>query len=497
MDRVRNFVQKRMSKAYGLLQVFKERLLPEVQTDVESGPSDPSRPWSIDYPFNEPPKFDSVHVPGTFPNSSDHQIERAETPQPNFTKGPARFILANDGSENCTALLVTESLMTKLCDVFEASLQLENKTGPLEHAKIDAHEAQVSADEAEGSLERAESPESIQELQRGFQQQERLLYKACRRRDKLEDECRHIERSVELSRDHTLWVLNTAMKEANLLRPHTPLCPISAAVDESDDESEHSLQQESTISASEDYTEPPLNESEQLRQAALQEIDKRSQTLDVVQAKFGNQRSLYEENLAEYQQGFENGTFSFSRTEFDCRKLQYGQRLTRALINAEEAYDRAEEHAKAVGAIGSSVHDPSYGHYEESLTDDHMNSYIATKDWSFVHHWLANVPGADMLQGPNTGLIAGYTADGEWDEGQERHDSARGSEDDDWDVPEAEIQDSASAIDYDFNRKNLDRWQQLCAPPLPDASPETWGTWPEDIYMWPIKEIKRRHSFKR
>ena len=483
-----------MSKAYGLLQVFKEKLLLEVQTDVESGPSDPSRPWSIDYPSNEPPKFNNVHVPCTFPNSSD-QVERAETPQPKFTRGPARFIVANDGSENCTALLVTESLMSKLCDLFEASLQLENKSGPLEHAKIDAHEAQISADEAKESLERAESPKSVQELQ-SFQQQERVLYKACRRRDRLEDECRDIERSVDIARDHTLWVLNIAIKEANLLRPHTPLSAISAGVDESDDESEHSLQQESRISASEDYTEPPLNEPEQLRQAALQELDKRSQTLDVVQAKFDNQKSLYEENLAEYQQGFENGTFSFSRTEFDCRKLQYGQKLTRALINAEEAYDRAEEHAKAVGAIGSSVHDLSYGHYKESLPDDHMASYIAMKDWSFVSHWLANVPGADMLQEPNTWDIREYTEDGEWNEGQERPNSARGSEHDDWDVPEAEIQDSASAIDYDFNRKNLDRWQQLCAPPLPDASPETWDTWPEDICMWPIKEVERRHSFE-
>ena len=338
--------------------------------------------------------------------------------------------------------------------------------------------------------------ESIQELQIRFQQQERLYRKACRRRDKLEDECRNAERVVEFSRDHTLWVLNTAMKEANLLRPHTPLSPVSAGVDESDGESEHSLQQKSTISASEDYTEPPRNESEQLRQAALQEMDKRLQTLDVVQAKFDRQRSLYEENLAAYQQGFENGTFIFSRTEFDCRKLQYAQKLTRALINAEEAYDRAEEHAKAVGAIGSSVYGPGYGQYEESLPDDHMASYIATKDWGFIRHWLASIHGADMLQEPNSWDIREYTKDGKWDEGKERPDSARGSEDDDWVVPEAEIQDSASAIDYDFNRKNLDRWQQLCAPPLPDASPETLDTWPEDIYMWPIKEVERRHSFQ-
>ena len=124
-----------------------------------------------------------------------------------------------------------------------------------------------------------------------------------------------------------------------------------------------------------------------------------------------------------------------------------------------------------------------------------MASYIATKDWNFVHNWLANIPGADELQGSNTQDIAEYTEVDEWDEGQERHDSASGSEDGVWEVPEAEIQDRASAIDCDFNRKNLDRWQKLCAQPLPDASPETWDMWPAAIHMWPVNEVERRHSF--
>lgn len=502
MNCVRNFVHEGVSKAYGLLQVLKEKLLPEVEADVESGPADTSRPLLRNYPFREDAGLNSIRVPRTYPSSNAQHIKREETPQPKYTKGSARFITANDGSEDCMALLVTESLMTKLCDLFEDSLQLENKSGPLEHTKIDAHEAQTFADEAKESLEEvkkstenAENLERLQELQMILQQQEKVLYKACQRRDKLEEECRHVERSVIISRNHTLWVLSTAMKEAKLLRQHTPLSPSSTGIDETDIESADPLRLEMMISVLEDQTKPPFSESEQLREAALQEMGKRSQTLHVVQAKFDNQKNLYEENLAEYQQGFEDGTFSFSLTEFDCRKLQYGQKLTRALIHAEEAYDRAEQYAKAVGAISSRADGAAYGHYEESLPDDRMASYIAKKDWSFVHKWLANIPGADKLQDPNTQDIAGYTEEHEWDERQERPESASGNEDRDWDVPEAEIQDSASAIDYNYNRKNLDRWQQLCAQPLHEASPETWDTWPEAIHMWPVNEVKRRHSF--
>lgn len=498
MERVRDFVQKRISKAYGLLQVFKVHLRPEIQADVESGPLDPLRSLSIDGSFRDTPELDNVCVPGTFAGSNDCQIEREEAAQPQFTKGPARFIVANDGSEDCMALLVTDTLLTKLGDLFEDSLQLEIKSGPLEHAKIDAREAHLSVDEAneslekvKESLEKAENQKRVEELQKLVQQQQRGLRKACQRRDRLEEEYRRVERSITLSRNHTLWVLNTAMKEANLLRPRTALSPPSTGGDESDDESENSLRQGSMTSASEDYTKPLLSESEQLRQAAREEIDKRSHTLDVVQAKFDNQRHLYEENLVTYQQGYKDGTFNYTRTEFDSRKLEYGHKLTRALINAEEAYDRAEEHAKAVGAIGSSYD----GQYEESLPDDRMASYIAKKDWGSVHDWLANVPGADILPDPNRQNSPEHTDNSEWDEGQDGPHSARASEDGDLDVPEAEIQDSASAVDYDLHRKNLDRWQQLCAQPPPDASPEAWDSWPEAMHMWPVNEVERRRSF--
>lgn len=473
-----------------MLQILRGKFLPEIQADVESGL------LAIHDSSTDTLELENVHVPDTLRGSNDRQMEREEAPQPQFTKGPARFIVANDGSENCVALLVTETLMTKLGVLFEDSLQIEVRSGPLEHARIDAREAQISLDEAEKSLEKSGNQTRVEELRKKVQQQQRDLAKVCQRRDRLEEGRLRIERSISLSRDHTMWVLHTAMKEANLIKPPTVLLPVSASGDESDDESEAFSRQGSITSTSETYTEPPLSESEQFRQAAREELDKRSHTLDVIQAKFDNQRRLYEKDLATYQQGFDDGTFKFSRSEFDCRKLEYGQKVTRALINAEEAYDKAEEHAKAVGAVGSNYSQGSgYGQYEESLSDHHTASYIAQRDWGFVHKWLATVPGADMLQDPNSLDKSIFIENGEWDEELDGTDYARGGEDVDWDIPEAEIQDSASAIDHDLNRKNLDRWQQLCAQPLPDAPPEVWDTWPEAMIMWPVNELERRQSF--
>lgn len=494
MERVRKFVHKKINKAYGLLQVFRGRLLYQVAADIESGPLDPLWQSSIDVPLGDTSKLDNVHIPDTFAGSNGHQIEQEEATQPKYTKGPARFIVTNDGSENCMALLVTDTLMTKLGDFFEDRLQLEIKSGPLEHAKINAREIHLSLESAKESLEKAESQERIDEVQKLVEQQEPKLLKACQRRDKLEEEYNRVQRRINVSRDHTQWVLEMAMKEANLLKPHRTPSPEPVADDESDIETRDNSPRGSNASASGNDVESPLTQEELVHRAALEEYGKRSRTLDVVQAKFDNQRCAYEDNLARFHQGLEDGTCNYVRSEFDRRAVEYVSKITRALINAEDAFDQAEAYAKAVGAIDSQYGQPS-GHYEESLPHDRMASYIATKDWGFVHNWLSNVPEADMLQDPNSQDNPEYTEDGNWDEEQDGTHFARGSEDGDWDVPEAEIQDSASAIDYDFNRKNLDRWQQLCAQPLPDAAPEAWDTWPDALHMWPVNEVERRHSF--
>ena len=490
MECVRNFVHNKINRAYGLLQVIKERLLPEIPADVESGLLDPSRQSSIDGSFRDVSELDK---PGIFAGSNDHQVEQAEAPQHRFTKGPARFTVANDGSENCIALLVTDTLISRLGDFFEERLQLEIKSGPLEHAKLDAREIQRALESAKELLNKEGSQERIDELQKDIQQQQHELLKADRRRDRLEEEYIRVERSVNLSRDHTQWVLETALKEANLLKPHRRPSAELAGDNESDIGSTNSPPQGSIASVSENNVGNSLSEEELVRRAAFEDYLKRSRTLDVVQAKFDNQRRAYEDNLAKFQQGVEDGTCNYSRSDFDRRGVEYGSKITRALINAEEAFDQAEAFAKDVGAIDSQYGQPS-GHYEESLPNDRMASYIATKDWKFVRCWLANVPDADTLQDPNSQESSKYIED-DWDEEKNGPDSAGGSEGGDWDVPEAEIQDSASAVDYDFNRKNLDRWQQLCAQPLPDASPETWDTWPEAIHMWPANEVERRHSF--
>ena len=493
MEYVRHFVQKKITKAYGLMQVFKEILLPEITADLESGPLNPSQS-SINDAFENASEPDNTHVPDTLSSSNGIKNEEGKVPQPNFTKGRARFIVANDGSEDCMALLVTSTLMEKLADFFEERLQLEIMSGPLEHARYDAQEAQQSLEGAKERLGKAESQEKMDELQKFIEQQGTKLSRACQRKEKLEEHSLRVQNSVNLSRDHTQWVLESAMKEANLLKPHSTPSLDFLDEDESDNGSTASLARGSICSASEDNVETPLSEEEVERQAALEEFERRARTLDVVQAKFDNQRNAYEDNLTRFEQEVNDGTCNYSRSDFDRRAVEYGSKITRALIDAEEAFDQVEAYAKAIGAIDSQYGQP-YGLYEESLPNEHMAAYIATKDWGFVHKWLAEVPDHDWLEDPNSQRNSEDAEHGECREGQNGSKSATGTEEGDWDVPEVEIQDSASAIDFDFNRKHLDRWQQLCAQPLPEASPEAWDTWPETFHMWPVNETERRHSF--
>lgn len=43
----------------------------------------------------------------------DCGIENTEAPRQDFTEGPARFTLANDGSKDCIALLVPKTFIDK------------------------------------------------------------------------------------------------------------------------------------------------------------------------------------------------------------------------------------------------------------------------------------------------------------------------------------------------------------------------------------------------
>lgn len=505
---MRNYV---LDKAVGLLQSFKTKLPLKTSGDIESGMSDATQNPPIDGNLQHCPGHERSDNTLRDLGGDDTQdidpplhelVEERVNQQPQFTDGPARFVIASDGSKECMALLVTDTLIARLRDVYEDSHHLSGKQGPLAYARREVRSLESSIYHISESIQMAENHGEVEELQKMAQQQETQRLKICQRRDELEKGAKELERNVTSSKAHIQWVLDTAMKEADLLEEHRPLTPVAMTDIESNTgipeeipgetrnetgnqsgkqkavqnvtEGADLPQDHSDISANEDNVPEEL---QSLRQAAWESYNENLATMHKVQAIFDNRQQSYETDLADYQQGFENGIYKISRSEFDRSKIHYGQKVTRALINAEEAFEAAKEEVQAIGAIGSDFDDDTsyYGYYEESWPETQLASYLATKDWGYVHDWLANFP--------------------EPNHPEEQAVDLEPPEVDDWYADEVDPADSISQVDFDDCRKDIDRWENIRFDRWEDMRTQVGG--PEvqvGFLVRSIETLKRRHS---
>lgn len=466
---VHNLLNK-FRPAFGLLRNFRGALPVKTPKDIESGRPDliqsRSRDDTTDAAENalQPQSTgslgvkqeDSVDSEAANTNTGNDYIENEELPQPQFTEGPSRFVLAKDGSKDCVALLVNETFLTKLRDLFQENRDIIALDEPLHHAKMDAKNIETSVQNAQESLQTAESEEQAEEYQSFIEQQTSTLLKIRGWRDELEKEQGLIKGNLEFSRSHAQWVLETAMKEADLLGPEKPL-PTILLRDEEMEYTEEEVEDPElaipahspAVSAASGHEEVEVSEEETRRQAAYDEFIDRSQLLNTVQADFDDQRNNYQDNLAMFQQKAEAGASKMSRSDFDRRSIQYGQRLTRALIDAEEAFEQARERAQDLGAIGSTYGEESYygAEYEESWPENKIADYNASYDWGFVKDWMDNVPDSTSQADIESVEI------------------------DEWDAKEVDVNDSISMIDCEDYRQEIDRYQRQCAR-LGDPCPE-------------------------
>ena len=403
-----------------------------------------------------------INPPTANSDPSDGNTNQGDIPHRQFTEGPSRFVSAKDGSRDCVALLVNEGFLAKLRDLFQEERDLSILDGPLCRAKIDLRNMEHSVQEGQNALETAESEEEAENYHRIIEEQTSELHKVRRWKDELEEERGTVKGNLELSRNHTKWVLETAMREADLLGPEKPL----PAIIRRDEERQHideevSVAEQSTprsspvASAVGDHGEVELTEADLQRREAYDEFMERSGYLDTVQEKFDTQGLLYRENLAEYEEMAAAGDTDMSRSEFDRRKVHYGQQLTRALIDAEEEFEEARDRALALNAIASDHgHDFYYGaQYEESWPENKIADYNASQDWSYVEAWMEDISDPDSS---NSLGQADDDVSGEVEE-----------EVDEWEAEveeeEVEVNDSISMIDCDEYRRDIDRWARICA----------------------------------
>ena len=460
-----NQIHKILNKfrpAFGLLRTFRGTLPAGIAKDVESGRPDPMRFQSQDDTTEEihnasqlsdagslrARQEDSVRASAAITNSDDGHVENESPQKPQFTEGPSRFILANDGSRDCVALLVNESFLAKLRDIFREKRDIDSLDGSLYHAKEGAKYIENLVQGAQESLETAESQEQANEYEHLIKTQSSELFNVQRRREELEKERELVNDNLEISRSHTEWVLKTAMSEADLLGPELPLPAILLRGEEIECSAEevvgtgHTVPaQSSEASVESDHEEAEPSDGERQRRAAYDDFVNCLQFMNTVQDDFDDRQNNYRENLAKFQQKDEAGTGNMSRSEFDRRSVQYGQEVTRALIDAEEALEEARERAQALGAIGSDHgHEFNWGpDYEESWPENKVAEHNASCDWTFVDSWMDTIPDSTSQADADSVEI------------------------DQWDAEEVDVNDSISNLDREEYRQDIERYRRICA----------------------------------
>ena len=231
--RVTNYLFK---KTVALLETWKGRPPPHISCDIEGGLLNATQPSpnennsqhrpARERSNNTPTNLENANVcPQSTSPTSTGLIELNCNQPPQCTEGPARFVIVNDGSKDCLALLVTERFLAKSRAVHEDNYHLTGKQGPLQQVRRDARNAEASVNLAGESVVVAE--EQADELGQLAQKRESELVEARRRKNEIEKGAQLLESSIAASRKYTQWVLETAMAEANLLEPHRPLTPYS------------------------------------------------------------------------------------------------------------------------------------------------------------------------------------------------------------------------------------------------------------------------------
>ena len=456
----------RIKHAFGYLQALRGNLTGQILGDVESGwwifKQNRSTCLTEEHPSNED---DPIELPAAVIDADNKHTEHDQILGPQFTEGPSRFSLAKDGPLDCVALLINETFLAKLQDLFNEHRDLGLLEGSLHLAKKETSQLERLLQRAQESFETADSEEIENDCLKILEKNGPKLRQSRQWRDELEKEYELVKSNYELSTNHTRWVLETAMKDANLLEPKKPLPAILVRQEEfesderetnesevSEDENEIPgevmVPQSPGTSVESDHSEFPQSPGDLERQEAYDHFVQLDIALDEVQDRFDNQKQNYRDQLAKYHEKCENGATGMKRSAFDRRSIQYGQQLTRALIDAEEDFEQARERAYCLGAIPSDYGRECYGaEYEESWPENKTAEYNASCDWGHIHAWMDDIP--NSTSGAYNELV----------------------EIDEWGAEEVEINDSISMIDCEDYRQAIDRYQRQCAR-LGDPCPE-------------------------
>lgn len=260
---------------------------------------------------------------------------------PPYTDGPSRVILANDGTKDCLALLLTPDLVAALNQVTHDIRQLERKDGALENIESELDDLASKSDDVEETIRNPRYQDRVEEMQLALEILQLKHQEAEERKKQLKTALVPFEINPKISTYQSQGILEEALLEACLLDPPEPESP-PICHDADDDISTASY---SGAPGTYERSLQPAPEQQSLHQARMDAI-RSYETLRTYQDRFDGRHADYERKLADFQrvEARSEGT----RTRFDHRHIRHVQNLTRDLSAAEQGYKIAKAKARTL-----------------------------------------------------------------------------------------------------------------------------------------------------
>ena len=390
---------------------------------------------------------ESVQIPG------GHQIETLDSQAPNesirslsmrsdnekadveFTDGPARVVTAFDGTKNCHAILMTETMIDDLKQILEATHKVKRKEEVQEDAKNESDRAELSISNLQKLMYESKREEEKNAIKKAIEQHEQIRMANLDRQYRIDGDLVVDRFSLEFLQSTFEKTFQDALENANLF--------VAPDFEKADGAIRHdvALIPQYSLAAKSDVSDPTQISLEELyRRTVVEDVERTRNVLERAQDLFDDRQNEYAEQLSQYYQARREGACEITRTDFDCCAIEAVGEMTRDLSVAEAAHQSALRHAKALGLIdfnfdqeSNFADDPNDG-YRESLEAPVM----APANHVFIESWVNGV-----LQG-------------------DEYEHTELEQLEQWDVKSVGLSDSVSVVDYTRNRRRIDRWRRIC-----------------------------------
>lgn len=420
-------------------------------------------------------------------NTSSPQLEQQ------FVDGPGHIVFIDEGGKRCPAMCLNKGLVSTFIRIGVMSRDLLEKDAEIQKAQFELEKIKFSNQSA-GMEEAKKKVEEAIKIQEDIEAEIPELVEARRRYDSLTQENQWSKLSLDNTRAAAQFVIDQILDSENLLNipKLKPQEPVEVNKDHSakprpvPEDAVHDIQKsdmpKSSPASSTTSTQSMTDNEEQLtpRQLALRHFRWAGKELDFRKRQFALMQEEFAQAVAanERYQGEQDPDRlpSTTQTDNDLEDLRKKQWFTRKVIEAEEEYDRAEQHAEALG-LGDILADPQACYWGEEYNDflprGPGSPSVVPVDRPRIEAWMASAPDFAVV------------------DSQRQEEYAESAEVDDWEVKSVEIFDSISLVARDMYRQKIDKWQELSGR-LGEDNVE--GPSPESVRRNPRRRCRGRSS---